>query len=123
MSTQPFVYARTHHVPTFLEHVRSFSAVSYGMNCATDYALMCAGLCELEGRTGYRDLVKIDIFRQALNRQGYTANGRYFGIGADLFALDVDDGENVRTHYIRAPNRAALRAALKRLYPTARVSR
>jgi hypothetical protein len=64
----------------------------------------------------------IDIDWHRLDRQGYTSTGEYFGSGARVYAVDCDTGEHVRTFWVRAPNRRALRTALRRLYPLAKIS-
>lgn len=60
------------------------------------------------------------IRRVHLDRLGYAtrgeriARGRYFGTGAPLFTVTIDDGETSRTTFERAASYADLRADYKR---------
>ncbi len=64
----------------------------------------------------------IDITWHRLDRGGYTSTGEYFGSGVRVYAVDCDTGEHVRTFWVRAPNRQALRTALRRLYPLSKIA-
>lgn len=60
------------------------------------------------------------IRRVHLDRLGYAtrgepiARGRYFGLGAPLFTVTIDDGTESRTTFERAASYADLRADYKR---------
>lgn len=71
---------------------------------------------------------EIAIERVTLNTGGYAPWGRYFGRGEPLyrvsFAAHCDDGDLwIDERCMRAPSRSALRAELKRDFPTLKVAR
>ena len=71
----------------------------------------------------------IHIVRLELDNGGYTDSGRYFGVGAPLFELEIEDcggpyiSPNRSFRRVRATSRRALRAELKKLFPNATISR
>lgn len=58
------------------------------------------------------------VAREPLDRQGYTKQGRYFGVGRPLYRYYSDDTDG----YIRAADLADARDQVRRLYPEARFS-
>lgn len=71
------------------------------------------GLYKLDGMT-------VELQRVRLDRGGYTSSGQYYGTGAPLFTAYGDDGVWVD---LRAKDRAAARALIKRFAPNAKVGR
>ncbi len=58
------------------------------------------------------------------NRGGYIGRNEFVGVGAPVYELAFEDARGGRWYKrTRAPNRAALRSALKRIFPRAQVSR
>lgn len=65
----------------------------------------------------------IEIARIKLSAEGEDEHGRYYGTGAPLFSVALRSDDCYLDWAVRAASRAELRAALKRLYPKARVGR
>ena len=73
-------------------------------------------------RTASSDLnEQVWLTRVRLNRQGYTSNGSYWGVGAPLFAYESEDGSAYG--YLRAADRADAKRKLREMYPRAKISR
>lgn len=62
----------------------------------------------------HKDGTLITWERERLDRGGYTSGGRYFGIGAPLYRVEVDDGQTWREYYIRASGQKDVRDLAKR---------
>ncbi len=112
-----------------------------------DYMTLVSGgladMCRALGADKRARVTAVSIDRMPLDAGGYgQACGRYFGRGAPLFCLTIEGdicanyGPDARGEYqltgytadtryldVRAPSRAALRDALKRIFPNARVGR
>lgn len=58
--------------------------------------------------------LKIEIYREPLDRGGYTKSGQYFGTGEKLWSYYIPETEDFREKYghIRAPNKITARKKL-----------
>jgi len=85
---------------------------------------MALCLAEMDRAVNYRSMNEdVDIYIHKVTTKGdYTSNGTYVGAGMPLYEV-VFEAENSYYHKVRAPNRNALRDALKLLYPTCKVGR
>lgn len=61
----------------------------------------------------------MSLTRVRINRGGYTSDGRYFGVGAPLFAYDNGDSWG----HVRASTRAAAKAQIRAQCPKVRFTR
>ena len=57
--------------------------------------------------------VKVSVALDRLNRDGYTASGRYFGVGAPIYRVTSEDGV-IDTH-LRANNREGAKEQVREI--------
>ena len=63
---------------------------------------------------------KINVKRVAIDRQGYTRSGEYYGVGAPLFQIvDAETGGDLVDFNIRAGDAAHARSKISEAYPGA----
>jgi len=71
---------------------------------------------------------ELALTRVALDDGGYDAMGRYYGPGAPLFLVEHTDPEEYHKHgieiifHVRAKDRTAAKALVRRMYPTAKIA-
>jgi hypothetical protein len=66
---------------------------------------------------------EIEIFHRKVDSGGYLQDGGYVGSGEKVFELTFTGEDEIRSYFVRSPDRSTLRVALQKLFPLARVGR